>query len=399
VQALFTGWQIMNWLQKHDTHIFVFFLLCILFSVTTLFLWNINDQGFWMDEMYHALGAKYILTEGKPVFPTGDIYTRAMEYTYMVALSYKIFGVSEFAGRFPSFFFLVLFLVTSGYFVRRLFGTFPALLFLLVMALSPISIELARFSRMYTTFAFLYFFAAWSFFFGFERNQQANNSGFWFKPLFDSEIKIGINLKLLLLSGILFFIALHMHRLTLTFSMALGSYVFIQFLDLVFGKGIQQAILSKYGIILFLGIACTLGIAILFPEDYTSILTQAFSKPLWAKHMELTSSYYRVFLSESYPFFFFSYPVAGIYLIQRHKNIGLFLATNFLVLLLIHSFAFEMKQERYLYYILPFFFMTGVLFAVDLVKFIWNHFEKMPRFHFVWVKGICLIAVLVFLNT
>ena len=107
-----------------------------------------------MDEMYHALGAKYILTEGKPVFPTGDIYSRAMGYTYLVALSYKIFGVSEFAGRFPSFLFLILLLVTSGYFVRRLFGTFPALLFLLAMGLSPISIELARFCRMYTLLPF-----------------------------------------------------------------------------------------------------------------------------------------------------------------------------------------------------------------------------------------------------
>ena len=189
-----------------------------------------------------------------------------------------------------------------------------------------------------------------------------------------------------------------MHRLTLTFSMALGSYMVIQFLDMVFGKGIQKALWSKYGIILILGVASMLGMLFLFAEDYASILSQAFSKPIWGKRMEFTSSYYRVFLSESYPFFFFSYPVAAIYLIQKHKNIGFFLVANFLVLLLIHSFAFEMKQVRYIYYILPFFFMTGVSFSVDLVKYIWNHFEKMPRFNHIWFKGRCLIAVLVFLN-
>ena len=351
-----------------------------------------------MDEMYHALGAKYILTEGKPVFSDWRyLFTRYGIHLLGGPELQDLRCVGVFS-RFPSFLFLILLLVTSGYFVRRLFGTFPALLFLLAMGLSPISIELARFCRMYTTFTFFYYFAVWSLFFGIERTPQANYSGFWFKPLFSSEIKYGINLKLLLLSGILFFIALRMHRLTLTFSMALGSYVVIQFLDMVFGKGIQKALWSKYGIILILGVASMLGMLFLFAEDYASILSQAFSKPIWGERMEFTSSYYRVFLSESYPFFFFSYPVAAIYLIQKHKNIGLFLVANFLVLLLIHSFAFEMKQERYIYYILPFFFMTGVSFAVDLVKYIWNLFEKMPRFNHIWFKGICLIAVLVFLN-
>ena len=104
-----------------------------------------------MGELYHALGARYILTEGKPIFP---IYTRAMGYTYIVTLSYKIFGISEFAGRLPSLIFMLTFLATSGYFVRRFFGTFPALLFLLVLALSPLSIELVRFCLIYTAFAF-----------------------------------------------------------------------------------------------------------------------------------------------------------------------------------------------------------------------------------------------------
>ena len=221
----------MGFLKKYDNYIFVLSLLCILLAVTALYFWNINNQGFWMDEMYHALGGKYILSEGKPVFPTGDIYTRALGYTYLVALSYKIFGISEFAGRFPSYLFMMFFLVMSGYFVRRLFGTFPALLFLLILALSPLTIELVRFCRMYTAFAFLYFFGAWTFFFGLERSQQARVNGFWSTPICNFEIKFGINLKLLLLSGIFFLIAFHLHALTMTFSLAMGSYIFLKFLD------------------------------------------------------------------------------------------------------------------------------------------------------------------------
>ena len=388
----------MEFIQKHDKITFIFFLLCILLSVTSLFLWNINDQGFWMDEMYHALGAKYILAEGKPVFPTGDTYTRALAYTHMVALSFKTFGISELAGRLPSFLFMILFLGTSGYFIKRLFGTFPALLFLLVMALSPLSIELVRFCRMYTTFTFFYFFAAWSFFFGFERNPQALKNGFWLTPLFSFEINIGINLKLLLLSGILFSISLHLQFLTMTFAVALGSYIFLKLLDQILDEGILFALRSKYGILLLLGITCILGMLMFFPENLMKIQERISSSPVWAQQMEFTSSYYYWFLSEKYPFFFFAYPVAAIYLIQKYKNIGLFLVANFLILLLLHSFIFEMKQLRYFYYILPFFFMSVVLFAVDLVKYIWNHFEKMPQFHLLWVKGSCLIAILVFLN-
>lgn len=388
----------MGYLQKYDNNIYLFFLLCILLSVAALFLWNINDHGFWKDELYHALGGKFILTEGKPIFPTGEIYNRAIGYTYMVALSYKIFGISELAARFPSFLFMIIFLITSGYFVRRQFGTFPALLFLLIMALSPLSIELMRFCRLYTTFAFFYFFAAWSFFFGFERITHEQKSGFWSKPLFGVEIKAGINLKLLLLSGILFLISFHMHRLTMTFAVVLGGYICLKFLDRALEEGILQALWSKYGLIFLLGIAGILGMFMFYPEFLIGIKEKVSYKMIWAKEMEFNSSFYRVFLSESYPFFFFAYPVAAIYLIQKHKNIGLFLLANFLVLFLLHSFVIEMKQLRYFHYVLPFFFMTVVLFAVELVKYIWNHFEKMPRFNLFWVKGSCLIAILVFLN-
>jgi len=388
----------IGFLQKHDKYIFAISLLCILLSVTALFLWNINDHGFWNDELYHALGGTYILSEGKPIFPTGDIYTRAMGYAYMVALSYKIFGISEFAGRFPSFVFTILFLVTSGYFVRRLFGTFPALLFLLLMALSPISIELTRFCRMYTTFSFFYFFAVWSFFFGIERDPQKKNTSFWSTPLFDFEIKFGINIKLLLLSGFLFFISLHMHRLTLTFAVTLGSYILLKFLDQSFKEGIQRAVRSRYGAFMLLGIASILGALLILPDLFIEASSAISSKPLWATRMEFTASYYRFFLSESYPFFFFAYPVAAIYMIQKYQNIGLFLVANFFVMLLLHSFVFELKQVRYFYYLLPFFFMTVTLFAVEIVKYTWYQFQKMPQFHSFWIKGICLIAILVFLN-
>jgi len=388
----------MEFLNKYDKSIFIIFLFGILLCVAALFLWNINDHGFWKDELYHALGAKYILSEGEPVFPTGDIYSRAMGYTYLVALSYKVFGISELAGRLPSFVFMIPFLVTSGFLVRRLFGTFPALLFVLVLGLSPLSIELARFSRMYTTFAFLYFFGAWFFFFGIERNALVQKNSFWLNPVFDFEIKFDINLKLLLLSGVLFFISRHMHKLTLTFVVAMGSFILLKFLGQILNRGIPLALRSKYGVLVLSGIACIPGMLVLIPDFLIGIQNRITWVPLWAENLELGSNYYRVFLSESYPFFFFAYPVAAIYVIQKYRNIGLFLVANFFVLLLLHSFVFEMKQLRYFYYILPFFFMTVVLFSIDLVKNVWNHIEKVPRFDLVWVKGGYLLAMLVFLN-
>jgi 4-amino-4-deoxy-L-arabinose transferase-like glycosyltransferase len=78
-------------------------------------------------------------------------YTRAWPHTLTVALSYKLFGVSEFSTRLPGALFglmgIIIIYVVSNFFIRnKIF----ALLISLMFALSPIMITWSRFARMYS---------------------------------------------------------------------------------------------------------------------------------------------------------------------------------------------------------------------------------------------------------
>lgn len=78
-----------------------------------------KNLSFWNDESHTALMTRGILEYGKPVTAVGKgtgLYQ--IGFYYLTAISFKIFGINEFAGRFPS----VLagtFLILAVYFVTK----------------------------------------------------------------------------------------------------------------------------------------------------------------------------------------------------------------------------------------------------------------------------------------
>ena len=109
-----------------------------------------SNQSFWNDESHVAIMARGVLEYGRPITPAG--YSTGIYQTilyYLTALSFKILGISEFAGRLPS----VLAgagLVMAGYFIaKKLFSLRTATIVAFLLTFSQIQLAWSTQLRPY----------------------------------------------------------------------------------------------------------------------------------------------------------------------------------------------------------------------------------------------------------
>lgn len=139
--------------------------LVTLFSILTIF--HQLDQGFLpsYDDAYYAQKAREIIQ-------TGDIWTMRIDgrprfdnppgFMWLIAASYKAFGVSEFSARFPSALGGVLGILGTFLLFELLFGTRIGFLAALVLNLTTVYLKYSRHSMMDATVAAS---VVWSFYF------------------------------------------------------------------------------------------------------------------------------------------------------------------------------------------------------------------------------------------
>jgi hypothetical protein len=109
-----------------------------------------KNLSFWNDEINVAILAKGILNTGRPVTPTGSgwgLYQVGLNY--LTALSFKLNGVSEWSGRFPSVI-AGTFLIATGFFVaKELLNKKTGLIFALILSFSQIQLAWSTQLRPY----------------------------------------------------------------------------------------------------------------------------------------------------------------------------------------------------------------------------------------------------------
>ena len=153
-------------------------ILLVVFVVigASLRLINLDQPSFWVEEVKHVYSAKSFLENGEFALPSGLEYNRAQPFTFLVAVSFKLFGINEFSARLPSAIFGTLSILLVFFVGKGLFNERVGLIAALFLTFLPWEIGWSRVCRMYTMFQFLFLWGIYVFYKGFEKEQRLDNS-------------------------------------------------------------------------------------------------------------------------------------------------------------------------------------------------------------------------------
>jgi uncharacterized membrane protein len=131
------------WLSKH------WILLLIMLIAIPLVTYNLAYDPYWQDELTSYYAAKGVLVHGLPIMPSGFFYTKGELYSYVLALNMLLFGDQNGAPRlFSALEYLAcipaLYIAGRYFFDRRV-----ALLATALFAFSPFMLGWGREMRMY----------------------------------------------------------------------------------------------------------------------------------------------------------------------------------------------------------------------------------------------------------
>jgi len=164
---------------SHLIHLIVLLSLCGL-----LLLWGLGSMGLTdRDEGRNAEAGREMLESGDWISPTFNYeprYAKPALVYWLMTLSYKLFGVDEFAARLPSALFGTGLILMTYLFLTRWWGAVTALFGSLMLLLN---IEIIGLSRMALTDAVLIFWitlSLFSFWLGFQGTPRER----WWRWLF-----------------------------------------------------------------------------------------------------------------------------------------------------------------------------------------------------------------------
>lgn len=321
---------------------------------------GLTTQGLGFDETIHIYAAKSIIQDGSPTMPSGKVYTRALPYTYAVALSFKLFGVSAFSARLPSVIFgmlsiLIVFFIGSAFFDRSV-GVLAALF----MAFVPFEVVWSRTCRMYSMYQFLYLCTFYAFYRGFEKQsilskQQNLDSSPPISTGFLSILRREIAWHWIVLTGLFCFSAYKVHRLVLIFGGSLFVYVVALSLIMSLSTGFHSSQTKKY---VFASVFALIigGVCMFLPGFFPMINGLHRFTPQWASNIEVSPLAHVKFLFSPHlmPLMFF-FLLGVLQTFTRMSRPAFYTATCVIVPLAVHSVFVSIQRPRYIYDIFPLF--------------------------------------------
>lgn len=356
-------------------------LIAVILAVAFLHLYNLGKFGFWGDEMYHVFTAQSLLEKGTPVFPGGMAYRRALPFTYTVAASFKLLGVSEFSARLPSVLFSLTFIVSTSLVIRRLVDGYTAIVYAMIVGLSPYTLQVTRQCRMYAMFTLFFFFSLLLLWWALDRYSKGclRCPAYRCLNLLRRDRTI---IPALAGSAVCLVIALKLHLLAASIVAILPVFCLGMLLHEAWQNGWKTAGASVYSLVLTLCIIGGIGIFIFFDRQrLMEMAINILALPNWAtfEHMnsQMTSSFYRYYLQDNFPALFFIYPIAVLWLMKEKPSLGMLSAAGFATVFLAHSYVFPLKQERYIYHAFAFFAIPTAYFIRHLIQESWARMKQL----------------------
>lgn len=314
-------------------------------------------SGLGFNETIHVYAAKSILEKGLPELPSGKIYDRALLFTQSVALSFKLFGVSELSARLPSIVFGALSVILV-FFIGRGFGSSVGLIAALLMAFMPFEVGWSRACRMYSMYQFFFLLTLYSFYRGFEPDAVRINAEDSQREKSSSKnfmvtLLRNLNWTWLVLSGIFAAVALNLQPLILLFGVSTIVYLLCMSFISSLNLGFRQAIKDKYFISLIL-ILAFVAVLLAIPSFSAKVQDAYHFSPSWASYLKVSPYRYIHFLIRPTLFpIFVLIPIGAVQLCLRENKYGSFIVISTLVPLFFHSFIAKAQDPRYIYDIFP----------------------------------------------
>ena len=322
-------------------------LMLILSLAAWMRLDGLGRFSFWTDEMYHVIAAQSMVESGEPIIPARGNYNRAWIATAMTAASFMIFGESEWSARFPFALVSLVFLLVVYWIVARRFTRLLALITVIFLALSPQFLHIGRECRMYAPFVLTYLIGI---FLAFRAVEYPTGGAR------QSQKQV---IAWLVLTAIVFAVAFSLQFLAVSFGFSLALYCLLMAGYVATKDGPSVAVQSRYAVLLGLMLLCMATAAVLLPATAARFFHLARTpEPWYTGGSPMTFCLW--FFKYYYPALWFIYPLGAVILIRRYGRLGVFIVCAFLPVLLAHMFLFTARiAERYLVYILPFFFLTS----------------------------------------
>lgn len=370
-------------------------LLFILVVVgASLRLINLEQSSFWVEEVKHVYGAKSFLENGEFALPSGLEYKRALPFTFLVSVSFKLFGINEFSARLPSAIFGTLSILLVFFVGKGLFNERVGLIAALFLTFLPWEIGWSRVCRMYTMFQFLFLAGIYTFYKGFESDSPVWKLNFLGKSKIAEWINAwSIDWRWLILSGLILLASLGVHRITGLFFLSVLIYLFLMFLITAFTNGLASALKSKYlGLFVFLtGFAGLVLFAV--PGLLQEIIDLANFYPYWYELLGPRHNLYylHIIVSEM------KFPIGVLFLIGaihaalRLNKTCFFLLICFGIPFFMHSFIFAMKSDKYIFNIFPLYLLVA---AYGLSNIIGSEMERVQHL-LAKLKSVKVLSALV----
>ncbi len=322
-------------------------LILILLAAAFMRINGLGEADLGFDETMHTYAALGILDHGEPIMPSGFAYRRALPFTYSVVLSFKIFGVSEWAARVPSVAFGLMTVFAVFWMGRYFFGTTAGIIAALLAAFLPVEIVQSRACRMYSMYQFLFLLSVFAFYRGIEGPA-------WERPPrripgLAYAARWGVSIPFLALSGILLYITYTVHALAALFYFSVAGYFGFMLIHSLVLEGWGGDGTRRYLLFFLLWMACGMA-AFAFPGIQDTARTRLGFKPAWANHLQpYPGYYYGFFQSESlYPVLVF-FTLGAVQICSRLHKGGYYLLACTGVPLFVHSCVLNVQKPRYIF--------------------------------------------------
>lgn len=335
-------------LGRLKNHFIIIVLLIIGFLIRINYL---GAQSFWFDETISSIAAIAILERGSPTFSSGLFYGRGILNTVSIAVSFKIFGINEFAGRLPSVLFGTL-MIPLIYLLGLKWGNKRiGIIAAILITFSIWEIAWSRQARMYQQLQFFYILSLYLFY-EFVTNKNLQNGFLVFFSVLCAIMSHVFGYALIVVFLIYLVVSTLKERSSLgkirSRTFALVVFIFIVSLALSYYRGVIQSVLNT-------------------DINYYNAYIYLLKKDLGI-------------------FLFIAVP-GGTVLVNREWKKGLLLISALLIPLYFIFFHVLLLGTRYLYFVIPILFIL-IGFFLDFIADYMGHYLSELRGRLV-EKKVC----------